>query len=133
MSVREISSAVAFCLVHRTPLEERIFTKQIKVVLRTVSQKTAKIQNNFEMFFLDKTILSFFFSHKIFKANHLEDKINIIEKRPELLTSEDLEGKKVSGKGSTFAWTAQHRNGLSPPSLSPTVDPRPNSAPVRMW
>ncbi|XP_036297323.1 protein arginine N-methyltransferase 7 isoform X2 [Pipistrellus kuhlii] len=31
---------------------------------------------------------------KIFKANHLEDKINVIEKRPELLTSEDLEGKK---------------------------------------
>ncbi|XP_047690690.1 protein arginine N-methyltransferase 7 isoform X3 [Prionailurus viverrinus] len=33
---------------------------------------------------------------KIFKANHLEDKINIIEKRPELLTSADLEGKKIS-------------------------------------
>uniref|UniRef100_A0A8C0E0F2 Protein arginine N-methyltransferase n=1 Tax=Balaenoptera musculus TaxID=9771 RepID=A0A8C0E0F2_BALMU len=33
---------------------------------------------------------------KIFKANHLEDKINIIEKRPELLTPADLEGKKVS-------------------------------------
>ncbi|XP_058562098.1 protein arginine N-methyltransferase 7 isoform X2 [Neofelis nebulosa] len=32
----------------------------------------------------------------IFKANHLEDKINIIEKRPELLTSADLEGKKIS-------------------------------------
>ncbi|XP_023618844.1 protein arginine N-methyltransferase 7 isoform X3 [Myotis lucifugus] len=31
---------------------------------------------------------------KIFKANHLEDKINVIEKRPELLTSADLEGKK---------------------------------------
>ncbi|XP_036202451.1 protein arginine N-methyltransferase 7 isoform X2 [Myotis myotis] len=33
---------------------------------------------------------------KIFKANHLEDKINVIEKRPELLTSADLEGKKKS-------------------------------------
>ncbi|XP_028333230.1 protein arginine N-methyltransferase 7 isoform X9 [Physeter macrocephalus] len=33
---------------------------------------------------------------QIFKANHLEDKINIIEKRPELLTPADLEGKKVS-------------------------------------
>ncbi|XP_063467672.1 protein arginine N-methyltransferase 7 isoform X4 [Symphalangus syndactylus] len=33
---------------------------------------------------------------KIFKANHLEDKINIIEKRPELLTNEDLKGRKVS-------------------------------------
>nr|XP_054525450.1 protein arginine N-methyltransferase 7 isoform X19 [Pan troglodytes] len=32
----------------------------------------------------------------IFKANHLEDKINIIEKRPELLTNEDLQGRKVS-------------------------------------
>jgi protein arginine N-methyltransferase 7 len=31
----------------------------------------------------------------MFKANHLEDKISIIEKRPELLTSADLEGKKV--------------------------------------
>ncbi|XP_045389369.1 protein arginine N-methyltransferase 7 isoform X2 [Lemur catta] len=33
---------------------------------------------------------------KIFKANQLEDKVNIIEKRPELLTNADLEGKKVS-------------------------------------
>ncbi|XP_063467686.1 protein arginine N-methyltransferase 7 isoform X10 [Symphalangus syndactylus] len=33
---------------------------------------------------------------QIFKANHLEDKINIIEKRPELLTNEDLKGRKVS-------------------------------------
>ncbi|XP_055222218.1 protein arginine N-methyltransferase 7 isoform X5 [Gorilla gorilla gorilla] len=32
----------------------------------------------------------------IFKANHLEEKINIIEKRPELLTNEDLQGRKVS-------------------------------------
>lgn len=37
-----------------------------------------------------------FFLLKIFKANHLEDKISIIKKRPELLTSADLEGKKVS-------------------------------------
>lgn len=35
------------------------------------------------------------FFPKIFKANHLEDKINIIEKQPEFLTSTDLEGKKV--------------------------------------
>uniref|UniRef100_A0A8C5K4Q5 Protein arginine N-methyltransferase n=1 Tax=Jaculus jaculus TaxID=51337 RepID=A0A8C5K4Q5_JACJA len=35
-------------------------------------------------------------SMRIFKANHLEDKISIIEKRPESLTSADLEGKKVS-------------------------------------
>ncbi|XP_004371702.1 protein arginine N-methyltransferase 7 isoform X1 [Trichechus manatus latirostris] len=33
---------------------------------------------------------------KIFKANHLEEKINIIEKRSELLTPADLGGKKVS-------------------------------------
>lgn len=40
---------------------------------------------------------------KIFKANHLEDKINIIEKRPELLTPADLEGKKVSRERCAFA------------------------------
>lgn len=40
-----------------------------------------------------------FFLSKIFKANHLEDKISIIKKRPELLTSADLEGKKVSHWG----------------------------------
>ncbi|KAM4801403.1 protein arginine N-methyltransferase 7 isoform X2 [Urocitellus parryii] len=35
-------------------------------------------------------------AEQIFKANHLENKINIIEKRPELLTTANLEGKKVS-------------------------------------
>lgn len=35
---------------------------------------------------------------KIFQANHLEDKITIVEKRPELLTSEDLEGRMVSNR-----------------------------------
>uniref|UniRef100_A0A5F8GWA1 Protein arginine N-methyltransferase n=1 Tax=Monodelphis domestica TaxID=13616 RepID=A0A5F8GWA1_MONDO len=33
---------------------------------------------------------------QIFKVNHLEDKINIIEKRPELLTSADLGDRKIS-------------------------------------
>ena len=45
----------------------------------------------------------FCFLSKIFKANHLEDKINIIEKRPELLTPADLEGKKVSRECCAFA------------------------------
>lgn len=45
----------------------------------------------------------FCFLSKIFKANHLEDKINIIEKRPELLTPADLEGKKVSREHCAFA------------------------------
>uniref|UniRef100_A0A8C9DMM3 Protein arginine N-methyltransferase n=1 Tax=Prolemur simus TaxID=1328070 RepID=A0A8C9DMM3_PROSS len=40
--------------------------------------------------------LSVSFLRRIFKANQLEDKVNIIEKRPELLTNADLEGKKVS-------------------------------------
>lgn len=31
-----------------------------------------------------------------FKANHLKDKIKIIEKHPELLTPSDLENKEVS-------------------------------------
>ncbi|XP_040136002.2 protein arginine N-methyltransferase 7 isoform X2 [Ictidomys tridecemlineatus] len=43
------------------------------------------------------SMLAYFLgAEQIFKANHLENKINIIEKRPELLTTADLEGKKVS-------------------------------------
>ena len=34
----------------------------------------------------------------------MEDKINVIEKRPELLTSADLEGKKVSND--SLQWAA---------------------------
>lgn len=33
----------------------------------------------------------------------MENKINVIEKRPELLTSADLEGRKVSSENSAFA------------------------------
>nr|XP_040136007.1 protein arginine N-methyltransferase 7 isoform X4 [Ictidomys tridecemlineatus] len=41
------------------------------------------------------SMLAYFLgAEQIFKANHLENKINIIEKRPELLTTADLEGKK---------------------------------------
>ncbi|XP_058384080.1 protein arginine N-methyltransferase 7 isoform X5 [Diceros bicornis minor] len=49
-----------------------------------------------QVFTIESSAASHRLMKKIFKANHLEDKINIIEKRPELLTSADLEGKKVS-------------------------------------
>uniref|UniRef100_A0ABI7W1A0 Protein arginine N-methyltransferase n=1 Tax=Felis catus TaxID=9685 RepID=A0ABI7W1A0_FELCA len=47
-----------------------------------------------QVFTVESSAASHRLMKKIFKANHLEDKINIIEKRPELLTSADLEGKK---------------------------------------
>ncbi|XP_067574673.1 protein arginine N-methyltransferase 7 isoform X1 [Pseudorca crassidens] len=49
-----------------------------------------------QVFTIENSAASHRLMKKIFKANHLEDKINIIEKRPELLTPADLEGKKVS-------------------------------------
>uniref|UniRef100_A0A8C9J768 Protein arginine N-methyltransferase n=1 Tax=Panthera tigris altaica TaxID=74533 RepID=A0A8C9J768_PANTA len=49
-----------------------------------------------QVFTVESSAASYRLMKKIFKANHLEDKINIIEKRPELLTSADLEGKKIS-------------------------------------
>ncbi|XP_011853383.1 PREDICTED: protein arginine N-methyltransferase 7 isoform X2 [Mandrillus leucophaeus] len=49
-----------------------------------------------QVFTVESSAASHKVLRKIFKANHLEDKINIIEKRPELLTSEDLKSRKVS-------------------------------------
>ncbi|XP_033013116.1 protein arginine N-methyltransferase 7 [Lacerta agilis] len=49
-----------------------------------------------EVFTLESSAVSHSLMQKIFKANHLEDKIKIIEKHPELLISSDLEDKKVS-------------------------------------
>ncbi|KAB0349509.1 hypothetical protein FD754_014366 [Muntiacus muntjak] len=49
-----------------------------------------------QVFTIENSAASHRLMKKIFKANHLQDKINIIEKRPELLTPADLEGKKVS-------------------------------------
>ncbi|OBS67277.1 hypothetical protein A6R68_04170 [Neotoma lepida] len=49
-----------------------------------------------QVFTVESSVASCRLMKKIFKANHLEDKISIIKKRPELLTSADLEGKKVS-------------------------------------
>jgi len=49
-----------------------------------------------QVFTVENSAASHRLMRKIFKANHLEDKINIIEKRPELVTSADLKGKKVS-------------------------------------
>ncbi|XP_008565341.1 PREDICTED: protein arginine N-methyltransferase 7 isoform X2 [Galeopterus variegatus] len=49
-----------------------------------------------QVFTIESSAASHKLMKKIFKANHLEDKINIIEKRPELLTSADLEGKKCA-------------------------------------
>ncbi|XP_059988615.1 protein arginine N-methyltransferase 7 isoform X5 [Lagenorhynchus albirostris] len=47
-----------------------------------------------QVFTIENSAASHRLMKKIFKTNHLEDKINIIEKRPELLTPADLEGKK---------------------------------------
>ncbi|XP_065754518.1 protein arginine N-methyltransferase 7 isoform X2 [Phocoena phocoena] len=47
-----------------------------------------------QVFTIENSAASHRLMKKIFKANHLEDKINIIEKRPELLTPADLEDKK---------------------------------------
>ncbi|XP_060131933.1 protein arginine N-methyltransferase 7 isoform X3 [Zootoca vivipara] len=49
-----------------------------------------------QVFTLESSAVSYSLMQKIFKANHLEDKIKIIEKHPELLISSDLEDKKVS-------------------------------------
>ncbi|XP_040592553.1 protein arginine N-methyltransferase 7 [Mesocricetus auratus] len=49
-----------------------------------------------QVFTLESSAVSYRLMKRIFKANHLEDKVSIIKKRPELLTSADLEGKKVS-------------------------------------
>nr|XP_054104827.1 protein arginine N-methyltransferase 7 isoform X3 [Callithrix jacchus] len=49
-----------------------------------------------EVFTIESSAASHKLMRKIFKVNHLEDKINIIEKRPELLTNEDLQGRKIS-------------------------------------
>ncbi|XP_032710000.1 protein arginine N-methyltransferase 7 isoform X1 [Lontra canadensis] len=49
-----------------------------------------------QVFTVESSAASHRLMKKIFKANHVEDKVHIIEKRPELLTSADLEGEKVS-------------------------------------
>ncbi|KAM5262715.1 protein arginine N-methyltransferase 7 [Ctenodactylus gundi] len=49
-----------------------------------------------QVFTIESSAASHKLMKRIFKANHLEDKISIIQKRPELLTSADLGGKKVS-------------------------------------
>ncbi|XP_021488028.1 protein arginine N-methyltransferase 7 [Meriones unguiculatus] len=49
-----------------------------------------------QVFTVESSVASYRLMKRIFKVNHLEDKISIINKRPELLTSADLEGKKVS-------------------------------------
>ncbi|XP_072836614.2 protein arginine N-methyltransferase 7 [Pogona vitticeps] len=49
-----------------------------------------------KVFALESSAISHSLMQKIFKANRLEDKIKIIEKNPELLTSSDLEDRKVS-------------------------------------
>ncbi|XP_010148340.1 PREDICTED: protein arginine N-methyltransferase 7 isoform X2 [Eurypyga helias] len=49
-----------------------------------------------QVFTLENSAVSCSVMEKIFKANHLEDKIKIIEARPELLTPSHLEDKKIS-------------------------------------
>nr|XP_020844948.1 protein arginine N-methyltransferase 7 isoform X6 [Phascolarctos cinereus] len=49
-----------------------------------------------QVFTIENSAVSYRLMKKIFKANHLEDKISIIEKRPELLTSADLGDRKIS-------------------------------------
>ncbi|XP_034378198.1 protein arginine N-methyltransferase 7 isoform X1 [Arvicanthis niloticus] len=49
-----------------------------------------------QVFTVESSVASYRLMKRIFKVNHLEDKISVINKRPELLTSADLEGKKIS-------------------------------------
>nr|AAH57177.1 Protein arginine N-methyltransferase 7 [Mus musculus] len=49
-----------------------------------------------QVFTVESSVASYRLMKRIFKVNHLEDKISVINKRPELLTAADLEGKKVS-------------------------------------
>uniref|UniRef100_A0A669QY92 Protein arginine N-methyltransferase n=1 Tax=Phasianus colchicus TaxID=9054 RepID=A0A669QY92_PHACC len=49
-----------------------------------------------QVFTLENSAVSCSVMKKFFKANHLEDKIKIVEARPELLTSSHLEDKKIS-------------------------------------
>ncbi|XP_063168825.1 protein arginine N-methyltransferase 7 isoform X2 [Candoia aspera] len=49
-----------------------------------------------KVFTLEGSLLSHSLMQKIFMANGLEDKITIIEKHPESLTSSDFEGRKIS-------------------------------------
>ncbi|XP_054856113.1 protein arginine N-methyltransferase 7 [Eublepharis macularius] len=49
-----------------------------------------------QVFTLESSAVSHSLMKKIFKANHLQDQIKIIEKHPELIISSDLEDKKVS-------------------------------------
>ncbi|XP_038628270.1 protein arginine N-methyltransferase 7 isoform X4 [Tachyglossus aculeatus] len=49
-----------------------------------------------QVFTIENSAVSHRLMKKIFKANHLEEKISVIEKRPELLIPADLENKKVS-------------------------------------
>ncbi|XP_009571084.1 PREDICTED: protein arginine N-methyltransferase 7 isoform X2 [Fulmarus glacialis] len=49
-----------------------------------------------QVFTLENSAVSCSVMEKFFKANRLEDKIKIIEARPELLTSSHLEDKKIS-------------------------------------
>ncbi|KAL1784241.1 arginine N-methyltransferase 7 [Sigmodon hispidus] len=64
-------------------------TDQYAQALRTVLMPE-------QVFTVESSVAAYRLMKRIFKANHLEDKISIIKKRPELLTSADLEGKKVS-------------------------------------
>lgn len=49
-----------------------------------------------QVFTVESSVASYRLMKRIFKVNHLEDKITVVNKRPEMLTSADLEGKKVS-------------------------------------
>ncbi|KAM6223113.1 protein arginine N-methyltransferase 7 [Rhynchocyon petersi] len=49
-----------------------------------------------QVFTVESSAASYRLMKKIFKTNQLEEKINMMEKRPELLTPADLGGKKVS-------------------------------------
>ncbi|XP_075393667.1 protein arginine N-methyltransferase 7 isoform X2 [Tenrec ecaudatus] len=49
-----------------------------------------------QVFTIESSAASHRLMRKIFEANHLEEKITVIEKRPEWLTSADLGGRKVS-------------------------------------
>nr|XP_054310034.1 protein arginine N-methyltransferase 7 isoform X8 [Pongo pygmaeus] len=70
-----------------------------------------------QVFTVESSAASHKLLRKIFKANHLEDKINIIEKRPELLTNEDLQGRKCSQNIWSRHWLTAGDAGPPVPAL----------------
>ncbi|OXB53186.1 hypothetical protein ASZ78_001297 [Callipepla squamata] len=94
-----LPSVLAWCFqTCHTPVQSLFSDKQergsqcVEREVKLVTLNTRKIT----VFTLENSAVSCSVMKKFFKANHLEDKIKIVEARPELLTSSHLEDKKIS-------------------------------------